>query len=278
MNPDTIGNALETRGQTLLIFDNVEQVIEPANVAVQQLLMLCDNIKLIITSRVKLGRKEEEIIRLQPMSTLEGIELFLQRAQQAYSEFVLTPENRVVIGKIVHKLDRLPLAIELAAARTSTLPAEDIFTRLSERFTLLQGRMRDSEKQALLGALDWSWDLLSTELQHTFAQCSVFRNGFDLTAAESIIDVSSFHNPPCIMDMIEALYDDNLINKERQDDGRRYTLLASSKNIRRKQELTVRRFIVQRFCAHASIMVNCLWNTNKIHEFHTFWERSWTTL
>ena len=88
--------------------------------------------------------------------------------------------------------------------------------------------MRSADKPALLGALDWSWDLLSEEVQYAFAQCSVFRNGFDLLTAEAIIDVSNFDNPPSVMDMIEALYDDNLINKERQSDGRfRYALLAS---------------------------------------------------
>ena len=223
-----ISQALDEYGKTLLIFDNVEQVIGPANEAVQMLLTSCADINVIVTSRLKLGREEEQVIRLEPMSILEGVELFLQRAQQAYPDFMLTEQNRNIVGQIVNKLDRLPFAIELAAARASTLQVTDILERLSERFTLLQGRMRSTDKPALLGALDWSWDLLSEEVQYAFAQCSVFRNGFDLPAAEAIIDVSNFDSPPSVMDMIEALYDDNLINKERQSDGRfRYALLAS---------------------------------------------------
>ena len=237
-NPwNTICEALHSHGKMLLVFDNVEQVIEPAQQASRYIIESCPNLHLVITSRLKLGLPEEEIVRLNPMSTLEGIELFLQRAQQAYLDFRLTEENREVISQIVQKLDRLPLAIELAAARTSTLAVSDILHRLSERFSLLQGRMRDNQRRALLGALDWSWDLLSSEVQSAFAQCSVFRNGFDLLAAEAIIDISNFSTPVSVMDMLEALYDDNLINKERQDDGRfRYTLLASM------QEYTAHKF------------------------------------
>ena len=223
-----ICEALDIRGNTLLVLDNVEQIIVSAKTAVEQLLMLCSNLKIIITSRVKLGTEDESVFKLQPMSTLEGCELFLKRAQQAYPDFIITLDNRCVVAQIVNQLDRLPLAIELAAARSSTLRVDDILNRLSQRFTLLQGRMRDNQKQALMGALDWSWDLLTEEVQSAFAQCSVFRNGFDLLAAESIVDVSYFNNNHSIIDILEALYDDNLINKERQDDGRfRYTMLAS---------------------------------------------------
>ena len=94
-----------------MIFDNVEQVIGPANEAVQKLLTSCADISLIVTSRLKLGREDEHVIRLEPMSVLEGVELFLQRAQKAYPDFTLTEQNRNIVGQIVNKLDRLPLAM-----------------------------------------------------------------------------------------------------------------------------------------------------------------------
>ena len=147
----------------------------------------CDDISMVITSRLKLGREDEQVIRLEPMSVLEGVELFLQRAQQAYPDFTLTEQNRTVVGQIVNKLDRLPLAIELAGRSSIHFQVTEILERLSQRFSLLQGRMRSADKPALLGALDWSWDLLSEEVQYAFAQCSVFRNGFDLPAVEAIM-------------------------------------------------------------------------------------------
>ena len=126
-----IGQALDEHGKTLLIFDNVEQVIGPANEAVQ-MSPSCADISMVITSRLKLGREDEQVIRLEPMSILEGVELFLQRAQQAYPDFTLTEQNRTLLGRLCQLLDRLPLAIELVAARASTLQVTEILERLSQ--------------------------------------------------------------------------------------------------------------------------------------------------
>ena len=234
-----IEQVLQERTNLLMVLDNAEQVTADVADTVIRLIEHVPNLKILITSRVKLGIDRERIIRLKPMSTLEGIELFIKRAQQAFHDFALTEKNRILVGKIVEKLDRLPLAIELAAARVSTLQVHDILDRLSERFSLLQGRLRDSQQQALLGALDWSWGLLSEAGKLAFAQCSMFEGGFNLAAAEAVIDVSYLNNPPYVIDILEALFDDNLLNKERQADGRfRYSMLASMK------EYTLEKFAV----------------------------------
>ena len=113
-NPwNTICEALHSHGKMLLVFDNVEQVIEPAQQASRYINQSCPNLHLVITSRLKLGLPEEEIVRLSPMSTLEGIELFLQRAQQAYADFRLTEENRGVFHKLSKNLTAYPLRLNL---------------------------------------------------------------------------------------------------------------------------------------------------------------------
>ena len=224
-----IERELKKKNNMLMVLDNAEQVIKPVGLVISQILRTIPNLKIITTSLLKLGIIDEYIVRIRPMSVLEGVELFINRAQRADQDFTLTDQNRTTVGNIVQKLDCLPLAIELAAARVSTLPVSEIKNRLSERFSLLQGKLRDTEKQqALIGALNWSWDLLSPIEQTAFAQCSVFKGGFTLEAAESVIDVSSFPKAPYIIDLLEALCDDNLLNKDRQADGTfRYSMLAS---------------------------------------------------
>ncbi|MEC7985169.1 MAG: tetratricopeptide repeat protein [Myxococcota bacterium] len=223
-----IEQELQYRGSLLLVLDNVEQVVEEARWVVQRLLEYTDHLQIIVTSRVRLGIPEERIVQLQPMSLLEGIELFTHKAQQSVPDFKLDASNREIIGDIVSRLDRLPLAVELAAARIGMLRVEEIRERLSERFSLLRGRLRDPKQRALQAALDWSWGLLSDFGRSTLVQCSAFRSGFDLPAAEAVVDLTSFTNASGVMDIIEALCDDHLLVKERQDDGRfRYKMLAS---------------------------------------------------
>ena len=228
-NPmDSIVGALKSRSALLMIWDNVEQVVDVARDILESIFGRIDTLTVLVTSRIKLGVECERIIRLDPMSLLESVELFVLRAQQVQPEFALTSGNKESIGRIVEGLDRLPLAIELAAARISMLTIEQIESRLSERFDLLRGRLRDPKQLALQGALDWSWSLLSEIGQSVLMQCSVFQAGFDLLAAEGVIDLSNFEHAPGIIDVVEALYDDNLLLKTQQEDGTfRYGMLVS---------------------------------------------------
>jgi predicted ATPase len=232
LNPDDpvkqVGDELQLRGSVLVIFNNLEQLIKEAVKVIQSWLEDTKELKILLTSRIPLGIENENIIKLPPLSLLEGMELFVLRAQQHLHDIQLDSNNREIIGRIVQRLDSLPLAIELAAARVSMLKLEEIEKRLSKNFGLLRTRLRDAEQIALLGALDWSWDLLTDWEKSALAQCSVFRNGFDLQAAEGIIDLSTWENIPDVIDIMEALFDDNLILKNRLDDGRlRYGMLSS---------------------------------------------------
>ena len=116
----------------------------------------------------------------------------------------------------------------MASARTTMLNVHEIEDRLSERFTLLRGKMRSQTVLALDTALNWSWNLLSEYSQNTFVQCRSFVGGFTIQQAESIIDLTLYPNAPSILDILEAMYDDNLLVKERQKDGSyRYGMLLS---------------------------------------------------
>ncbi len=225
---DKIVDALNRRGALMLLLDNVEQVAQVVGDILEDFCQQAPQTRFLVTSRIKLNILSERVIRLQPMSLLEGVELFVLRAQQVEPEFVLDISNKDVIARVVQGLDILPLAVELAAARVSMLSMHQIESRLSERFGLLRGRLRDPQQRALQGALDWSWELLSEVSQSVLMQCSVFQSGFTLFAVEMIIDVSSFEKAPGVIDVIEALYDDNLLLKTQQSDGQfRYGMLAS---------------------------------------------------
>ncbi|MEC7987672.1 MAG: protein kinase [Myxococcota bacterium] len=222
-NPkEQILSFLETH-KPLLLLDNVEQIIGPITDFIRSLRQESPQTTLLVTSRIPPAINQEYMYSLQPMNLLEGILLFAERARTQRSGFVVNRKNRVQVARLVQKLDSIPLAIELAAARISTLRLEEIENKLSDRYSLLRGRVRSSEQKTLLGAVEWSWELLSTAEQLVFAQCGVFQGGFDLPAAEAVLNQETSDST---MDQLEALIDDSLLRKEEQADGSvRYYML-----------------------------------------------------
>ena len=207
-----------------LIFDNVEQIESSIWNFIQQILEEVEDTKIICTSRLPVGNRKENQYRVQPMRLLEGIELFVERAKAQQTDFSIRASNRELVAGLVQQLDYLPLAIELAAAKVSTLSLVEIEQKLSDRFSLLKSKVRADEQITLLAAVDWSWDLLSPVEKHVFKQCSVFQGGFTLKAAEAVIDIAEDESH---VEVIEALNDDNLIRNERQEDGTiRYFMLS----------------------------------------------------
>ena len=181
----------------LLVLDNMEQVTE-ARATVSRLLAECPKVSIIVTSRIPLrvyGEQEFPVPALSlPSSTTidsgaasasEAVRLFVERAMAARPDFSLTDENAPAVADIVHQLDGLPLAIELAAARVRTLPVEALRKRLGDRLSLLTGGARDlpERQQTLRNAIDWSHDLLDDPDRRLFARFSVIAGGagFDQT-------------------------------------------------------------------------------------------------
>ena len=206
-----LAHAIHGRGRLLIILDNMEQVVEHAADTVGQWVKQAPSARFIVTSRIRMGLQSEEVFELGPIDTAEGVELFETRARDLNAAYVLPPEDRAAVTEIVERVDGMSLAIELAAARTQMLRPRQILERLEQRFRLLSSGRRDqtARQSTLEGAIDWSWDLLSDVERSALTQCSVFRGGFDLDAAEAVIDLQPWDVWP--MDVVQALVQQSLI-------------------------------------------------------------------
>jgi predicted ATPase len=162
-------------------------------------------------------------VYLATLTQSAAVALFLQRAQDVKADFQLTNANAPAIAEICARLDGLPLAIELAAARVKLLPPQTLLGRLSSRLTLLTGGARDlpERQQTLRGAIAWSYDLLSPKEQALFRRLAVFVGGWTLEAAEAICATpeSAEALPLDILDGVGALVDKSLVRQQERADG-----------------------------------------------------------
>jgi len=178
---------LQDLGPFLFLLDNFEQVL-PAARLVADVLEACPSVKIVITSRESLRLYGEQEFPVAPLSEDAAIELFVQRARAVRPSFAITAENTVAIREICSKLDRLPLAIGLAAARTRVLSPVTMLDRLQSRLELLTGGALDlpERQQTLRNAIEWSHGLLNEAEQKLFRRLSVFVGGCTLEAAEAV--------------------------------------------------------------------------------------------
>jgi predicted ATPase/Flp pilus assembly protein TadD len=179
--------------ELLLLLDNFEQVVEAAP-ELSQLLEACPNLRLLVTSRELLRVSGEVEYPIPPLAEREAVELFYERSR-------LEPDE--TIAELCRRLDDLPLAVELAAARTSVLTPAQILERLAQRLDLLKGgRDADPRQQTLRAAIEWSHDLLSEDEQQLFARLAVFAGGCTLDAAEEVCNAD--------LDVLQSLVDKSL--------------------------------------------------------------------
>ena len=225
---DPLGHLTKLLGEepTLLVMDNLEQVLEPVGAICEGWVQEVEGLRLLATSRAKLNVPSETAVFLKPLALLESMELFAKRGQSADGRFELSESNRESVSALVQKLDGLPLAIELAAARLNIMSLGEVSKRLEERFSLLRSRGRGG--QALQGALDWSWDLLEPWAKAALSQVSLFHGGFNLAAAERVVALGDWEGCPAMFDILGELADNSLLRKDQADDGSvRYGLLES---------------------------------------------------
>ena len=187
--PQLIGDQLQNQGPFLLVLDNFEQVLEAATL-VAETLEACPSLKILVTSRSNLRIYGEQEFPVTPLAQESAIELFAQRATASWPDFAITAENAAAVQNICLRLDGLPLAIELAAARTKILSPIAILDRLHSRLQLLTGGALDlpERQQTLRKTIDWSYGLLNEEEQKLFRRLSVFAGGCGLEAAEAVCD------------------------------------------------------------------------------------------
>jgi len=223
-----LGERLRVRGRALVLLDNFEQLVSLAPETLGVWLSAAPEAVFLVSSREVLGLREEHLFELEPLPLPPPLDaavvrLFEQRARQSRPGFTLTEEDLPAVSEIVHQLDGMPLAIELAAARVRVMSPARIRDRLSQRFRLLTGGRRGaSSRQATLrGAIDWTWALLDPWEQAAFAQCSVFRGGFTMEAAEAVLDLSVAGDgePPWTVDVVESLRNKSVLRVERGGAG-----------------------------------------------------------
>ncbi|MEP6904413.1 MAG: protein kinase, partial [Actinomycetota bacterium] len=217
--------------QILLIIDNFEQVIDAAPQLVE-LMAAAANLKILVTSRVRLRLSAEREFVLSPLAlpidadsapfdelaNFEAIKLFVERAHRTKPDFVLTKENIRRVAEICRQVDGLPLAIELAAARVKVLSLQTILAKLENRLQLLTGGARDlpARQQTMRGAIEWSYDLLTEDEKCLFRRLAVFVGGFTFEAAEAV--GGSFRDAD-ILGGITSLVDKSLLVSKEQADG-----------------------------------------------------------
>ncbi|MGA8532974.1 MAG: tetratricopeptide repeat protein [Candidatus Tumulicola sp.] len=232
------------RKKLLLILDNCEHVLEAVAAIANAVIRSCPDVRLLATSRQALGVSGEVVHglpslaipeRLTGLSSAEAIEygaiaLFVDRAKAADTRFILTDDNAPIVAEICRRLDGIPLAIELAAARVKILSIPNLAQRLNERFKILTGGSRTAlPRQKTLGALiDWSYDLLTPQEQMLFSRVGIFAGGFSLDAATAVCGGEDLDEID-ILDLLSSLTDKSLVVADTAGEQERCHLLESTR-------------------------------------------------
>ncbi|MGO4446106.1 LuxR C-terminal-related transcriptional regulator [Mycobacterium sp. 2YAF39] len=213
----------------LIVLDNCEHLLDASATMITELLRGCPSVTLLTTSREPIGMPGELTWRVPSLPVEpEAVDLFVERARKVRSDFHITDENASAVAEICRRLDGMPLAIELAAARVRALSIVDLLASLHDRFRLLTGGARTAvrRQQTLRASVDWSHALL-TEPEHIlFRRVAAFMGGFDLDAAEAVGgggDVERYQ----VLDQLTLLVDKSLVVVESAAEPTRYRLLET---------------------------------------------------
>ena len=226
----------------LVVLDNCEHLVGACAVFVEQVLRSCPSVSMLVTSREPLGvpgeitwripsltlPDERKPAQIGAVSSSEAMQLFADRAERALPGFAITTDNESAVAEICRRLDGIPLAIELAAARVRVIPPDDILRRLHDRFRLLTGGARTAvpRQQTLHASVEWSHQLLTEPERVLFRRLSVFAGTFDVAAVETVAS-----SPPLethqVLDLLALLVDKSLVATSGADGGARYYLLET---------------------------------------------------
>lgn len=222
-------------GPSILILDNFEQLVDGGAEVLQVLLLEAPELKALVTSRVLLGLDGEREFAVAPLPTphssrrtgsagtegspervsaFESVRLFVDRAQAVKPDFQVTNSNAPAVAELCDRLEGIPLAIELAAARAQMMTPATMLEQLANRFDFLVSRKRGTveRQRTLRSAVDWSYRLLAPDLQQFFLLLSVFRGGWTVEAAESVCE------EPLALDFLAQLRDGSLVLPEEDED------------------------------------------------------------
>jgi predicted ATPase/DNA-binding CsgD family transcriptional regulator len=228
--------------QMLIVLDNCEHISEACAVLVDELLRGAPKMRFLVTSRHSLGVLGEQIFTVPPLSTprsgtlvhgssldeFDSVALLRARASNSVSGFDITEDNSALVARLCERLDGIPLAIELAAARLRTLPVGEVLDRLDRRFQLLREGNSSAlpRHQTLAALIDWSYALCSVKEQALWGRLSVFAGSFVLAAAE-VVCVGDGLDADEIVDLVDALVRKSILIVERSGEQVRYRLLET---------------------------------------------------
>lgn len=214
--------------QMLLIIDNCEHVIADVSKLVEAVLDGCPRVTVLVTSREALALAGERVHRVVSLDSDAAVDLFVERAHAADNSFAPNADDRIVMAEICMRLDGIPLAIELAAARSRSMSLIELLARLSDRFRLLRGGARGGldRHQTLQAAVSWSYQLLAVPERVLFDRLSVFSGGFDLNAAEEVCADDHLDRLD-VGDFVHSLVDKSMVVADRTGAATRYRLLET---------------------------------------------------
>lgn len=199
-----LGHAMAARGRCLFVLDNAEQITPAVAQALGRWLDRAPLARFLVTTRSLLGVAGEQVVPLEPPPAAEAQALFMARAAAAAPQREWDEAARDDVRRLVELLDRLPLAIELAAARLRLMSPGAMLARMGERFRVLVAPGARAGRQATLRAtLDWSWELLDDDERSALAQLSVFEGGFTLDAAEAVLALTGAWPPDAVQALAE---------------------------------------------------------------------------
>ena len=218
---DVRGRVAEQLAQapTLLVLDNCEHIVDAVADLAAFLVASVPSLTILITSRAPLAIAAESVYPLAQLTPRDGVSLFIERATAARPDTRLSDET---VRELVGRLDGLPLAIELAAARIRSMSVDEILRRLSDRFALLRGgdRSAPDRHQTLLAVIDWSWNLLADRERRALRRLAVFQDGFALDGAESLFGADA-------LDAVSDLVAQSLVTVADEGDRVRYRMLET---------------------------------------------------
>lgn len=269
---ESVAAALEGRVR-LLVFDNCEHVLDAAAAIVEAILAQSTTVRIVATSREGLGIADEQIWPVRSLSVDAAADLFLERADNVAPGSAAGDTDDVV--EICRRLDGIPLAIELAASRISSMTASDVRDRLDQRFKLLVGTRRGLDRhQTLRQAVQWSYDLLDESEKALLARCSVFSGGFDL---QSACAVAGFEGSDdfVVLDLLDALVRKSLLVTDRSTGRARFSMLETIRQFAEEQlaascEADDARTAHARYFAGREEDIFALWDSPRQREAYTW--------
>lgn len=235
--------------EALLVLDNGEQVVDALADLVETLLLACADLRVLVTTREPLDIAGEAVLRVSPLTVptldaaptlralprYDAVALFTERAAAVVPGFEVTEKNMSAVAGICARLEGLPLAIELAAARIRTMSPEQILARLTDRYALLTrgSRTAPQRQQTLRWCIDWSYRLCAPAEQRLWAQLSVFAGGFEIDAVERVCTAEAGRGS--LVDELSSLVDKSIVIREELEGAVRFRMFETVRDYGREQ-------------------------------------------